>query len=950
MGRLPYIILSAFSVASLAALFFSGSDIVSTLSPQGCRMSWMSPSYVLQANFDLSWSPLARRYSLWLYREVGWDSANLHGSPVLFIPGNAGSSHQVRSIASSATRQWFSTPYQIADEFRDSSLKPLDLFAVEFNEDLSAFHGTTLQAQGQYVSRAIDYILSLYPSGTSITLLGHSMGGVVATSILPHPNISAIVTMSTPHTLPPARFDRRIDSIYTSNLKVLLHDSTPILSLCGGATDTMVPSESCVLPVPGTESIYRRAIFTSALEGAWTGVGHKEMVWCHQVRWRIARAAIELGGAHTPNQRGVVLDTWLRDGHMLPPGVVSEPRPREFKEGDYEILPQDSRLVLREPRQSKTYLLPEPSDPISNNTTRKFVLYLSQGSITPTAPHHPLPLRATVYSCQQASSPLQCSRLNPDMLRLIPNPYPGRPFPVAKEGSDESDGVVLFEGSLPAGHSIAIRVQGADGRGWIVGGYQYDERVIDHFGTIGSSLLFSTISVNILEDTLRTDISLPNAISSGLLVYRLTPVFKATCSDSLLSPLLLHQSSPSEAHYFPLRSLSAILLHTHSSGPYLSPATRGLNLSVYSSGECAVERVSITVDWWATLGRWGVRYWSALVSWAIALILLVVFNAWRVMDATGSLPPVGASLGNMINSQLPWIGVATFLVSFLPIPPSTWLGNSGEPLFSLLAPFIILIDAGLVCVSWVILKICLWLCSYLAKYRRNPQETSTFALGRSSIFSLALVCLLIFLFVPWQVAFLGCWIYHFWTCAASTVHPLHPPHLSSTANVPIPLTPVTPESTSSSASDEMEPLQGGQPSTTLTPSRTQLAHRIQMKTSNEYLLFLMTWLMPLVAPVLAVWVRTLMTAGYTTPFDGDHNFLYVLPFLILVEAGPLSAGFLAQSPSSGLLSPKIVLVPAIVLAFVVAPRSTYVLFELASISLGIVVMWRVGFPLVARWR
>jgi hypothetical protein len=37
-------------------------------------MSWMSPSYVLQNGFDTSWSPLARRYSLWLYREVGWDS------------------------------------------------------------------------------------------------------------------------------------------------------------------------------------------------------------------------------------------------------------------------------------------------------------------------------------------------------------------------------------------------------------------------------------------------------------------------------------------------------------------------------------------------------------------------------------------------------------------------------------------------------------------------------------------------------------------------------------------------------------------------------------------------------------------------------------------------------------------------------------------------------------
>ena len=36
-------------------------------------MSWMSPSYLLQSEFNTSWTPLANRYSLWLYREVGWE-------------------------------------------------------------------------------------------------------------------------------------------------------------------------------------------------------------------------------------------------------------------------------------------------------------------------------------------------------------------------------------------------------------------------------------------------------------------------------------------------------------------------------------------------------------------------------------------------------------------------------------------------------------------------------------------------------------------------------------------------------------------------------------------------------------------------------------------------------------------------------------------------------------
>lgn len=60
--------------ASLVFLvYFASSELWQTLSPQGCRMSWMSPSYVLQTDFNATWSPLTRRYSLWLYREVGWD-------------------------------------------------------------------------------------------------------------------------------------------------------------------------------------------------------------------------------------------------------------------------------------------------------------------------------------------------------------------------------------------------------------------------------------------------------------------------------------------------------------------------------------------------------------------------------------------------------------------------------------------------------------------------------------------------------------------------------------------------------------------------------------------------------------------------------------------------------------------------------------------------------------
>ncbi|KAG6335296.1 hypothetical protein ID866_3800 [Astraeus odoratus] len=490
-------VLGILALVTVYTIYRAASDVPRLVSPQGCRMSWMSPSYLLQSEFNTSWTPLASRYTLWLYREVGWEPTQPVGLPALFIPGSAGSSHQVRSIASSAARQYFSSPFVVSDEFTGRGAKPLDFYAVDFNEDFSAFHGPTVDSQVAYTSAAINYILSRYPPGTQIIVMGHSMGGVVGTALLPSSNISALITMSTPHTLPPVRFDPRLEEIYARNADVLRETGTPILSLCGGATDLQVPAESCVLPE--TNGVYRRTVFTSALEGAWTGVGHLEMVWCHQVRWRVARAALELGATRrTADARSAVLDRWLRDGRLLPP--VPEGQNTDtvaLDQGTYETLPDGMHLVLKSPREKRTYLLPvmPASQGGENHRQSTFVLFVSGGAISGIAPHHARDLRASVQFCVSPSEaepgerpmPL-CKPLQPTTLKLLPNPLPGRPFPVPDEGSDESEGIVLFEGEVPAGVDgwvgISVDASGQN-EGWVVGGFHTREAVESDIGLAG---------------------------------------------------------------------------------------------------------------------------------------------------------------------------------------------------------------------------------------------------------------------------------------------------------------------------------------------------------------------------------------------------------------------------------------------------------------------------------
>jgi glycosylphosphatidylinositol deacylase len=142
---------------------------------------------------------------------------------------------------------------------------------------------------------------------------------------------------------------------------------------------------------------------------------------------------------------------------------------------------------------------------------------------------------------------------------------------------------------------------------------------------------------------------------------------------------------------------------------------------------------------------------------------------------------------------------------------------------------------------------------------------------------MCLVLLLIFLFVPWQVAFLGCWAIHLHTCAT-----LWAKLIALELGVAIPLMDRARQEANNNPSTQLGStarLVDQSPSTTNAQPLSLDGHHL-----NMHILLLMTWLLPFVAPVLAVWVRTLMTAGFTVPFDSDHNFLNVAPFLLLVDS------------------------------------------------------------------
>jgi len=272
-------------------------------------MSRMYPAYEDHSeqlrDYTRSSSPVMKKYSLREYREMNAYMLNplydrpLSPIPVLFIPGNAGSFAQVRSMASSAFYQYWNRWFEVPSDDMQDVPGPTAWFSIDFNEDFSAFHGKTLEDQAYYVNEVVRYLRAMYSrqGNMSVGIVGHSMGGIVARLALTLPNaepssIDTIVTLSTPHAFPPVPFERSMEQVY-ARINAYKNDTMPlIVSIAGGILDTQLSSDASSLSLFEDGKAPERSLstFTTALASLWSSVDHLAIVWCDQLRARIARS------------------------------------------------------------------------------------------------------------------------------------------------------------------------------------------------------------------------------------------------------------------------------------------------------------------------------------------------------------------------------------------------------------------------------------------------------------------------------------------------------------------------------------------------------------------------------------------------------------------------------------------------------------------------------------
>uniref|UniRef100_A0A7N4PAY0 GPI inositol-deacylase n=1 Tax=Sarcophilus harrisii TaxID=9305 RepID=A0A7N4PAY0_SARHA len=239
-------------------------------------------------------------YELYLYGEGSYAQENknllLSGIPVLFLPGNAGSYKQVRSLGSIALRKAEDIDFKYH----------FDFFSVNFNEELVALYGGSLKKQTKFVHECIKIILKLYEgqdfAPKSVAIVGHSMGGLVARALLTLKNfkpelVNLLVTQATPHTAPVMSLDSYLNDFYktVNNYWILNAQDIKLstLSIAGGFRDYQVRSGLSSL-TKLSQQTQALSVVSTAVPRTWASTDHLSIVWCKQLQLATIRAFFDL--------------------------------------------------------------------------------------------------------------------------------------------------------------------------------------------------------------------------------------------------------------------------------------------------------------------------------------------------------------------------------------------------------------------------------------------------------------------------------------------------------------------------------------------------------------------------------------------------------------------------------------------------------------------------------
>ena len=617
----------------------------------------------------------------------------MKGVPILFIPGNAGSFKQGRILAYEAL-DYFHNGILQDPEAMKAGRTSIDLFAVDFNEDLSAFHGQTILDQAEYLNDAISYILSLYhdprrsqrdfnlPDPSSVVLIGHSMGGIVARAMLTMPNyqsnsINTIVTLSAPHARAPVSFDAEMVHTYNrindywrqaysqkwANDNPLWHVTT--ISIAGGGLDHVVPSDFASLEslVPSTHGF---TVFTSGIPEVWTSADHLQMTWCVQLMKPVMRSIMKILDINRPGQTKPRAERMRSFRKSLLTGmeeVVDKTLPQQetstlltLDDDSNAVMVPGQRLVLKELGQNdglKARIMPIPSQEakkFSMLTDQKLAHYGVGGELEvlfcSTYPLQP-GQSAAIFSMDLdlstdglGSTRLACKSATPDVI-LLPastrtsnHPFDAnRPFSYlqyrAQDIADFQYVAVVDRATEPI-------------QGWVIAEFSDEQASIIETNIGLQQLLAVGLDAKLPADRpLMTELQIP-ALCSSLLAFTLT-LGTQTCGEDLelFTPLIRQYiNEPHESKFFV--NVKGANISLHGIAPFMPPPLRpqnaksGASLQFWTDPTCNSSiDVNLRIDILGSLGKLVVRYRVVFTAFPLLIVAIVLRKQFKIYDDSG---------------------------------------------------------------------------------------------------------------------------------------------------------------------------------------------------------------------------------------------------------------------------------------------------------------------------
>ncbi|KAL9031353.1 MAG: hypothetical protein Q9196_000608 [Gyalolechia fulgens] len=697
------------------------------LDSKGCDMYYTRSMFFNFADFDTEHTRFASKYSLHLYRELGFDEdPKVKGVPVLFIPGNAGSYRQARSLASETVQHYYNTVQQDKLALK-AGVTSIDFFSIDFNEDFTAFHGQTLLDQAEYLNDAVAYILSLYhdprrsqrdpglPDPSSVILIGHSMGGVAARTMLTMPNyqsnsVNTIITISAPHARSPVSVDadlvRTYDQINTywrdaysqkwASDNPLWH--VTLISIAGGSLDTTVPSDYASLSslVPSTHGF---TVFTSSIPGMWTGADHIQTTWCVQLVRPIARSIFEALDVHRPSQtkpraeRMRVFKRWYLTGmeataeKTLP---YKEPTTLlTLEDQSVSINPTGKRLVLRNVGRSErptAHVLLIPPQGIPNQKKFTFLSNLPLEdnahaghldvllcSVLPLQPGNSAALFALSIDLSEGragSTRFACINAATDLIQL-PASYRTSAYPFDKEPPFS---YLQYQLEDLGEHQLVAIVEKAPGptNAWAIAEFSENSESNTLVSTgLQHLLAFGTRFKLPADRPLVTTFEIP-ALHSSLLAFELR-MGKQACGGNaeLFTPLLRqYLSEPHESRYSV--NVKEANVSLHGIAPFMPPSLRsqatsnGVSLQFWTDPTCDSSiDVSLVLDVSGSIGKLVMRYRTVFAAFPLLVAALVLRKQFKLYDDIGAFVTFSESMDLCLRTSMPLCFLALTFLSIL---------------------------------------------------------------------------------------------------------------------------------------------------------------------------------------------------------------------------------------------------------------------------------------------